>query len=256
MKHTTKHDQRPAIQFYINDWIVDMRGYSLRARGLWIEMICMMWKNKKRGFLQQNNNSKHDGKSLAKVLGLSEGEIKEALKELEEGEVFSYTDDKTIYCRRMFREWNLGEIRSEAGKKGADKRWQNDSKKNSKSLANGEEEVEEAKEVEKEIIDDLNNILKTSYKLTSKKNINLIRARLNEGFTVEDFKKVHRNMLKRWGTDNKMREFLRPITLYSNKFESYLNIKQDLPFSTQTAKNIRTGKEWLVEEEAKDNAKK
>jgi uncharacterized phage protein (TIGR02220 family) len=70
---------------------------------------------------------------------------------------------------------------------------------------------------EKEIIEDLNLVLNTSYKPTTIKTRELIEARLNEGFTLEDFKKVHRNMYNRWFADNKMREFLRPITLYSNK---------------------------------------
>lgn len=73
------------------------------------------------------------------------------------------------------------------------------------------------------IISDLNDVLKTSYKATSDKTKELIRARLKDGFTIDDFKTVHRKMLKAWGFDNKMRQYLRPITLYSNKFEGYLN---------------------------------
>jgi len=72
-----------------------------------------------------------------------------------------------------------------------------------------------------EIINDLNNILNTTYK-ESKKTKELIQARLNEGFTAEDFKTVHRKMLRAWGADPKMVKYLRPMTLYSNKFESYL----------------------------------
>lgn len=79
-----------------------------------------------------------------------------------------------------------------------------------------------------EILADLNDVLKTSYSLKSKKNIELIQARLNEGFTVADFKIVHRKMAQAWGLDNKMRQYLRPITLYSNKFESYLNRPEDI----------------------------
>ena len=35
-------------------------------------------------------------------------------------------------------------------------------------------------------------------------------------------------MAQAWGLDNKMRQYLRPITLYSNKFESYLNRPEDI----------------------------
>ena len=106
-------------------------------------------------------------------------------------------------------------------------------------------DMDKDKDTVKDIISDLNSILGTSYKPTSQKTQDLITARLNEGFTLDDFKTVHRNMYKRWFADNKMREFLRPITLYSNKFESYLNVKQELPISTEGAKSIMVGKAWL-----------
>src|SRR3990167_5750640 len=79
-----------------------------------------------------------------------------------------------------------------------------------------------------EIIADLNAVLGTNYKPTAGKNKELIRARLKEGFTIEDFKTVHRKMAAAWGLDNKMRPYLRPITLYSSKFESYLNRPDDI----------------------------
>jgi len=74
-----------------------------------------------------------------------------------------------------------------------------------------------------EIIDDLNSKAGTNYKHTTPKTKELIKSRLNEGFTKEDFFNVHSNMVTSWQHDVKMAKFIRPITLYSNKFESYLN---------------------------------
>ena len=105
----------------------------------------------------------------------------------------------------------------------------------SKELSNGDITV---KTLCISIINDLNEVLGTNYKTTSKTTLGLIGARTAEGFTLENFKTVHRNMYKRWFADNKMREFLRPITLYSHKFESYLNVKQELPVSTEGAKSL------------------
>lgn len=49
-----------------------------------------------------------------------------------------------------------------------------------------------------------------------------IKARLSEGFTVEDFKTVIDKKCSEWlGTD--MEQYLRPQTLFGTKFESYLN---------------------------------
>ena len=52
----------------------------------------------------------------------------------------------------------------------------------------------------------------------------MIRARINDGFEVNDFKIVIDNKADEWvGTD--FEKFLRPETLFSNKFEGYLNQK-------------------------------
>ena len=74
-----------------------------------------------------------------------------------------------------------------------------------------------------EVIDFLNLTLGTSYKATSKKNRQLIIARLNEGFTVDDFKTVIFKKAKQWKNDSRMAAFLRPETLFGTKFEGYLN---------------------------------
>lgn len=75
----------------------------------------------------------------------------------------------------------------------------------------------------KEIIDYLNERLGTHYKHTSVETVKKIKARLNEGFTVEDFKTVIDKKVMLWKNDPKMSAYLRPETLFGNKFESYLN---------------------------------
>lgn len=88
------------------------------------------------------------------------------------------------------------------------------------------EEREEKEEIPyQEIIDDLNATINANYRSNSKETRELIRARWNEGFRLEDFKTVHKKKFIEWGSDDKMQSFLRPITLYSKKFESYLNQK-------------------------------
>lgn len=74
----------------------------------------------------------------------------------------------------------------------------------------------------KEILEYLNSKLNTNYKNTSKKTQSLVRARLNEGYTIDDFKKVIDIKCDEW-LNTSMSKYLRPETLFSNKFESYLN---------------------------------
>jgi len=74
------------------------------------------------------------------------------------------------------------------------------------------------------VIDYLNQKIGTAYKNTTKSTQSHIKARLDEGFTENDFIKVIDKKVKEWkGT--KMEKFLRPETLFSTKFESYLNQK-------------------------------
>lgn len=72
------------------------------------------------------------------------------------------------------------------------------------------------------IINYLNEKTGKHYKHTTNKTQTVIKARWNEGFTEDDFKKVIDNKVAEWkGTD--MEKFLRPETLFGTKFEGYLN---------------------------------
>ncbi|UXR72336.1 MULTISPECIES: conserved phage C-terminal domain-containing protein [unclassified Staphylococcus] len=72
------------------------------------------------------------------------------------------------------------------------------------------------------VIGYLNRQTGKQYKSTTKKNQTVIRARTDEGFTLDDFKKVIDNKVGEWkGTD--MEKYLRPETLFGTKFEGYLN---------------------------------
>lgn len=74
----------------------------------------------------------------------------------------------------------------------------------------------------KVITEYLNTAAGTNYRATSKATQSHISARLNEGFTVDDFKTVIDNKCAEWkGTD--FERYLRPETLFGTKFESYLN---------------------------------
>lgn len=74
----------------------------------------------------------------------------------------------------------------------------------------------------KEIIDYLNEKTGASYRYSTKKTQSLINARLKEKFTLEDFKRVIDSKCNDWKSDEKMKEYLRPETLFGTKFESYL----------------------------------
>jgi uncharacterized phage protein (TIGR02220 family) len=91
------------------------------------------------------------------------------------------------------------------------------------------------------VISFLNEKAGTKYKPTSGKTQALIRARVNEGFTLEDFQTVIAKKCAEWmGTD--MEKYLRPETLFGTKFEGYLNSNngKELKKNGSTQSNYRT----------------
>lgn len=74
----------------------------------------------------------------------------------------------------------------------------------------------------KDVIDYLNQRTGKNYKSTTKKNQTVIRARTDEGFSLDNFKRVIDNKVAEWKGTN-MEKYLRPETLFGTKFEGYLN---------------------------------
>ena len=74
-----------------------------------------------------------------------------------------------------------------------------------------------------EIIDYLNLKTGKNFKSNSKATKTLIQARLKDGYTVDEFKKVIDNKVYHW-TGTEQEQYLRPETLFRpSHFESYLN---------------------------------
>lgn len=72
-----------------------------------------------------------------------------------------------------------------------------------------------------EIVEYLNKKTGKNFRATAEKTQKHINARLREGYTVDDFKKVIENKVSEWKGTN-MEQYLRPETLFGTKFESYL----------------------------------
>ena len=74
----------------------------------------------------------------------------------------------------------------------------------------------------KEVISYLNLKAKKNFKVDTASHHKFIKARLKEGYTLEDFKKVVDIMSTKWiGTEYE--QYLQPQTLFGNKMDNYLN---------------------------------
>ena len=74
----------------------------------------------------------------------------------------------------------------------------------------------------KEVISYLNLKTKKNFKVDTASHQKFIKARLKEGYVLEDFKKVVDIMVAKWkGTEYE--QYLQPQTLFGNKMDNYLN---------------------------------
>ena len=93
----------------------------------------------------------------------------------------------------------------------------------------------------KEVISYLNLKAKKNFNVDTASHQKFIKARLKEGYVLEDFKKVVDIMVAKWkGTEYE--QYLQPQTLFGNKMDNYLN--QPMPrkvHSFQSAVDERLG---------------
>lgn len=111
--------KKPSMQFYPGDWLRDtaLRFVSVAARGLWVDMLCLMHDCEPYGRLQVGGVPVDEMK-LAAMTGVDEKSVKNLLSELESAEVFSRSKNGAIYSRRMMKDARISRKRKEFGKLG------------------------------------------------------------------------------------------------------------------------------------------
>ena len=120
---TTAKGKYPWMMFYPADHRADpaVRMCSIAARGLWVELICLMHEAEPYGHLL-SKGARISTQKLAMVAGVAEIDIESLLAELENHGVFSRDDSGVIYCRRMVRDFRKRERNAENGKLGGNPR--------------------------------------------------------------------------------------------------------------------------------------
>lgn len=94
----------PWLKFYPSDWLSDeaLRGCSPAARGLWVDMICLMAKSKKHGYLLAGDKPM-GAEHISRIFGESLERTSELLVELAQAGVYSIEKD-CIFSRRMVKD--------------------------------------------------------------------------------------------------------------------------------------------------------
>jgi hypothetical protein len=152
---TKKHDL-PAMPFYVGDWMKcpEVRSLSFEERGMWFDMLCLMWESKERGYLTNPAGKPFTTTDLSRILGNNENLVIQILSVLKDKMVYSVREeDNAIYCRRMVNDEKNMKIWLENAKKGGNPKLKKSGypKRQPKMNPNTEDENEDESEVKNEV---------------------------------------------------------------------------------------------------------
>jgi hypothetical protein len=107
--------------FYPADWRKDtaLQLCSIAARGVWLELLCVMHECTPYGHLALNGAPMPEA-SAARLIGVTVAEYRRAMVELERSAIFSRTDAGVLYSRRMVRDERVRLARANGGQLGAE----------------------------------------------------------------------------------------------------------------------------------------
>lgn len=111
--------KRPSFQFYPADWTKDpaLKLCSHNAKGVWIDLICIAFEMPTKGVFMISKKPISEIK-LLQMLNGNEKSKKSGFQELKRHGVIKRGKDKAFYCKRLYNDMRLSEIRREAGRLG------------------------------------------------------------------------------------------------------------------------------------------
>lgn len=115
----SKSCRLPAFQFYPSDFLSDVavRAVSVGARGLWIDLLCLLFESPTRYKLDLPTHI-DEATAISRMTGVSRKLVVKYLRELETAHVFVRDETGSIYSKRMKRDEEIRVLRKEAGKLG------------------------------------------------------------------------------------------------------------------------------------------
>jgi hypothetical protein len=125
------------IQLYTSDWRSDpcLRMCSIAARGLWIEMMCLMNEAEPYGHLIVNGVAPNDTQ-LSMLTATPGDQLPDLIAELEAQGVFSRNGKGVIYSRRMTRDEKQRRISRQNGRNGGNPTLLNEREKSTQDNPN------------------------------------------------------------------------------------------------------------------------
>lgn len=242
---------QPYLPLYIKDFLTDEKliRCSAAATGVYIRIMCYMHKSAIYGTIILELEEQQQLQQCSQVTDYPTGkfveeldlllpyktdEIEACLRELLKRQVLRIEGNKLIQ-NRMLSDGQLSLKRSKTALENDNAFGKGAAAKESANCVI-ESEVESAIE---SIIELLNKSTGSNFSPQTKATKTFIRARFAQGFILEDFKHVIEVKTAEWlNTDQE--KYLRPETLFGNKFEGYRNQK---PKSINHGESTASGKQ-------------
>lgn len=214
---------------------------------IWVELLCLAGKLNNDGIFIDTKQRPYTPQKFAASFGHDADTIKMALDELQDKDLIDIVDG-IVTIPNWGKNQSIDKLRKQ---REYQREYKRAYRQRQKALIEGAEAPilpEPESEPEQTttpkpsiqstpdylvIIDYLNEKCGTSFRPQTKKTQQLIKARMNEGYGVNDFKSVIDRKASDWKNDPKMSQYLRPETLFGNKFESYL-VSHDMTPVTHT----------------------
>lgn len=191
-------EHKKGFFFHPEAWLADNRLSlcSYATKGAWMELMCHMFLSKRPGYLIVEGKalSKENIKNMLKCR--SEEEFHNIWNELIQFGVMRQSHDGIYFSKRMVE----------------------DMKSISLASAVSDEEMSLAQKV----LEEMRNVIENLRGYNGDEARTLIIARSRDGATFEDFRSVIHLKNKEWKNDETMSKWLRPLTLFGEKFTRYV----------------------------------
>lgn len=235
---------------------------------VWFKLLCLAGKKNNGGVFLMNDKIPYTDKMLATIFRMNESTVKLALNAFEQFKMIeivegiitipNWNKHQTLdaYERKKERD-RLYQEERRAKQRALIEKSSDKSSERTSDVAVSDIDKEEDKEKDnniyvpyKEIITYLNEKTGKKLRWDAKSNQKEIKARFNEGYTLNDFKTVIDKKYHEWGRKptkeelqrgvNDMRIYLRPKTLFGSNFDVYLNQEQTekVPAKPPVSRNL------------------
>ncbi len=234
---------------------------------VWFKLLCLAGKKNNGGVFLMNDKIPYTDKMLATIFRMNESTVKLALNAFEQFKMIeivegiitipNWNKHQTLdaYERKKERDRLYQEERRAKQRALIEKSSDKSSERTSDVAVSDIDKEDKEKDNNiyvpyKEIITYLNEKTGKKLRWDVKSNQKEIKARFNEGYTLDDFKTVIDKKYHEWGRKptkeelqrgvKDMRIYLRPKTLFGSNFDVYLNQEQTekMPAKPPVSRNL------------------